>query len=184
MLHQVHLAMSGIQTRNISGDMHWLQHDKWCNLLKVNNACVLFRSNLELIIQYCTMLLLSFLVGPSWSYGSWIYNYLCNQCLSPLMLLVRISNRARCTRLHVFDKVYQLLATGRWFSPGPPVSSTNKTDRHDITEILLKVAFSTIKQKKHSNFTKISREVTFRLLVLFLHHLCQVILSIKSGDRN
>jgi len=24
--------------------------------------------------------------GPSWSwsYGSWIYNYLCNQCLSPL----------------------------------------------------------------------------------------------------
>jgi hypothetical protein len=26
------------------------------------------------------------------------------------------------------------------------VSSTNKTDRHDITEILLKVALSTIKQ--------------------------------------
>jgi len=25
-------------------------------------------------------------MGPlwSWSYGSWIYNYLCNQCLSPL----------------------------------------------------------------------------------------------------
>jgi len=24
--------------------------------------------------------------GPlwSWSYGSWIYNFLCNQCLSPL----------------------------------------------------------------------------------------------------
>jgi hypothetical protein len=35
-------------------------------------------------------------------------------------------------------------ATGRWFSPGTPVSSTNKTDRHDITEILLKVAFNTI----------------------------------------
>jgi hypothetical protein len=32
-----------------------------------------------------------------------------------------------------------VLATGRWFSPTPPVSSTNKTDRHDITEILLKV---------------------------------------------
>ena len=38
------------------------------------------------------------------------------------------------------DKVCQWLATGRWFSPGPPVSSTNKTDRHHITEILLKVA--------------------------------------------
>ena len=34
--------------------------------------------------------------------------------------------------------------TGRWFSPGTPVSSTNKSDCHDITEILLKVALSTI----------------------------------------
>jgi hypothetical protein len=77
--------------------------------------------------------------GPSWpwSYGSWIYNYLCNQCLSPLMLWVRISIRVRCTTL--CDKVCQWLATGQRFSPGPPGPSTNKTDRHDITEILLKV---------------------------------------------
>jgi len=39
------------------------------------------------------------------------------------------------------DKVYQWLAAGQWFSP---VSSNNKTDRHDITEILLKVALNTI----------------------------------------
>jgi hypothetical protein len=32
----------------------------------------------------------------------------------------------------------------QWFSPGTPVSSTNKTDCHDITEILLKVALNTI----------------------------------------
>ena len=51
-----------------------------------------------------------------WSYGSWIYNYLCNQCLSPLMLWVRISIRTRCTTL--WDKVCQWLATGQWFSPG------------------------------------------------------------------
>jgi len=79
-----------------------------------------------------------------WSYGSWIYNYLCNQCLSPLMLWVRITIRARCTTL--CDKVCQWLVTGRWFSLGPPVSSTNKTDCHDISEILLKVAINTIKQ--------------------------------------
>jgi hypothetical protein len=60
------------------------------------------------------------------------------------MLWVRIWIRARCITL--CDKVYHWLATGRWFSPGPPVSSTNKTDRHDITEILLKVTFNTIKQ--------------------------------------
>ena len=36
------------------------------------------------------------------------------------------------------------LAAGRWFSPGTPVSSTNKSERHDLTEILLKVTLSTI----------------------------------------
>ena len=69
--------------------------------------------------------------GPSWpwSYGSWIYNYLLNQCISSLVLWVRISIRARCTTL--CDKVCQWLATDRSFSPGTPVSSANKTDRHD-----------------------------------------------------
>jgi hypothetical protein len=46
-----------------------------------------------------------------------------------------------CNRLAAeSDKVYQLLAHGRWFSPGTPASSTTKTGRHDIAEILLKVA--------------------------------------------
>jgi hypothetical protein len=56
----------------------------------------------------------------------------------------RISIRASCSTL--CDKVCQWLSTDRWFSQGPPVSSTNKTDHHNITEILLKVALSTIKQ--------------------------------------
>jgi hypothetical protein len=42
--------------------------------------------------------------------------------------------------------LHQWLATGQWFSVGTPVSPTNKTDRHDITEILLKVALNTINQ--------------------------------------
>ena len=42
------------------------------------------------------------------------------------------------------DKVCQRLATGQWFFPGTLVSSTNKTDCHNITEILLKVALNTI----------------------------------------
>ena len=91
-----------------------------------------------------------------WSYDSWIYNYLYNQCLSPLMLWIRISIRARCTTL--CDKVCQWLATGRWSSPNPPVSSTNKTVGHDITDILLKVALSTTKQtnKPTNGFQKLS----------------------------
>ena len=79
-----------------------------------------------------------YLVGLLWSwlYDSWIYNYLCNQFLLPLMLWVWISIRARCTTL--CDKVCQ------WFSLGTLISSTNKTNFHDITEILLKVALNTI----------------------------------------
>ena len=43
------------------------------------------------------------------------------------------------------DKAYQLLAHGRWFSPGTLASSTTKTGRHDIAAILLKVVLNTIK---------------------------------------
>jgi hypothetical protein len=43
-------------------------------------------------------------------------------------------------------KFYQWFATGLWFSPGTLAFSTNKTDSHDITEILLKVALNTINQ--------------------------------------
>ena len=70
----------------------------------------------------------------------------------PLMLWVRISIRARYTTL--CKKVCQWLATDRWFSLCSPVSSSNKTDRHDITEywLLFKVALNTIKQtNKHQN---------------------------------
>jgi hypothetical protein len=84
--------------------------------------------------------------GPLWlwSHGSWIYNYLCNQYISPLWVWILL--RVRCATL--CDKVCQWLAAGRWFSPGTTVSSTNKTVHHDITKILLKVALNTIKPTK------------------------------------
>jgi hypothetical protein len=50
------------------------------------------------------------------------------------------------------DKVYQLLVQGQWFSPGTPASSTIKTGRHDITEILLKVVLKHKKKKSKSIF--------------------------------
>jgi hypothetical protein len=57
-----------------------------------------------------------------------------------------------CTRLAAAsDKVYQMFAHGRWFSPGTPASSTTKTGRHDIAEILLKVALN---RKSNSKFKK------------------------------
>ena len=47
--------------------------------------------------------------------------------------------------------VCQWLPTGWWFSAGHPVSSTNKIDRHDIAEILLKVTLNTINLNHLSN---------------------------------
>jgi hypothetical protein len=46
------------------------------------------------------------------------------------------------------DKVYLLLAHARWFSP---VSSTTKTGRHDIAEILLKVMLKHQKSNQNQN---------------------------------
>ena len=78
-----------------------------------------------------------------------------------------------CTRLAAAnDEVYQLLGHGQWFSPGTPASFTTKTGRHDIAEILLKVALSTkINQSwnivdhdssvKHSMFCHISLVLRF-----------------------
>ena len=86
--------------------------------------------------------------SSSWSLGGWIYNYLCNRYLSQLILFVCIPLRARCSTL--CDKVWQWRAAGPWFSPCTLVSSTYKTDHHDIAEILLKVALNTIKQLSKS----------------------------------
>jgi hypothetical protein len=57
-----------------------------------------------------------------------------------------------------------LLSQGRWFSLGTPASSTTKTGRHDIAEILLKVALNTNNQinqiihfvKKPSSLKKVN----------------------------
>ena len=58
-----------------------------------------------------------------------------------------VNYKKGCTRLAAAsDKVYQLLAHGRWFSPVTPASSTTKTGRHDIAEILLKVTLNTKNQ--------------------------------------
>ena len=76
-------------------------------------------------------------LNESWSYGSWIYNYLCSQCISSLTLWVRIQLMRGVLNTTLCDKVYQWLVTDKWFSPGIPVSSTNKADRQDIAGLLL-----------------------------------------------
>ena len=84
---------------------------------------------------------------------------------------------------------------GRWFSPdSTPVSSTNKTDSHDIPEILLKMELNTInltlkivtKQQKGWNF---DRRKTLRISTIrFSYHIevqhCMKHLFEKSDKSN
>jgi hypothetical protein len=76
-----------------------------------------FHWNLQYFSLNFVMIFLLGCHGWDHNYGSWIFNYLYNQCLSPLKLWVRILFMARCTWC---DKV-----TGQWFSAGTLVSSTN-----------------------------------------------------------
>ena len=95
-----------------------------------------------------------------------------------------------CTWLAVAsDKVYQLLAHGRWFPPGTPAASTTNTGGHDIAEILLKVALSTINQisqikyklywcRRHIYFTKSMVHETgteYHYLIISLYGSCCLI---------
>ena len=65
-----------------------------------------------------------------------------------------VNDKKGCTWLAAAsDKVYQLLAHGRWFSPGTSASSCAKTGCHDIAEILLKVA---LKHQKSNQINLLS----------------------------
>jgi hypothetical protein len=66
--------------------------------LTVFNICAVIVGIMETVTG------LSLLKGQSWSYGSWIYNYLCNQCLSPTKVWIRIPLMARCTRYNIMWK--------------------------------------------------------------------------------
>jgi len=66
---------------------------------------------------------------------------------------LRILHKRGVFNATLCDKVCQRLATGTLFSPGMPVSSTNKTDRHNIAELLLKVVLNTINQPNHHNYS-------------------------------
>ena len=101
--------------------------------------------------------------------GDRMIYYLSNRCLSPPMW-VRISIRARCTIL--CDKFRQWLSTGRWFSPGPPVYSANKTDSHNIAKILLRVALNTVKPNLTNLF--LSFLIIIMLWLIIISHLYDI----------
>ena len=103
----------------------------------------------------------------------------------PITINVVSSNHAqeRCTIL--CDKVCQWFTICRWFSPGTPVSSTNKTDRQiDITEILLKVALNNINQINQSKAGSMHRDIYPSSSVLRGRHSLLISISSKTAWQN
>ena len=94
---------------------HFTAKKHWPSWFRAKSRCA-----------YCICVLEE--LSRPWSYGSWSSNHDHGKVYSIQ---------------HYVIKVCQWFATGQWFSPGTPVSSTNikiKTDCNDIAEILLKVA--------------------------------------------
>jgi len=73
-------------------------------------VCVFFNILIFLLKHAEGVIVLLGLSWP-WSYGSWIYNYLCTQCLSPLKLWVRIPLMARCIRYNIIYMWWSLSVT-------------------------------------------------------------------------
>ena len=96
--------------------------------------------NIEVVICIILVLLKNGTILPDqndlmswlWSYCSWIYSYICNQCISPLTLWVRIPLRRSVLDTTLFDKVCQWLAVGRWFPP--PIKLTPPWYNWNIVE--------------------------------------------------
>jgi hypothetical protein len=67
-----------------------------------------------------------------------------------VLYFVNTSFTATCMSVEVSHalQVCQWLAVCRLFSPGTPMSSTNKTDRSEKNEILLKMAINITKNKR------------------------------------
>ena len=85
---------------------------------------------------------LSELWGWSWSgsYSSWICNYMCNQCLNT----IKVMSSSNLAHGEVYSIQHYVIQFCGFLLVGTLVSSTNTTDRNDITEILLKVALNTM----------------------------------------
>ena len=105
--------------------------------------------------------------GQSWSssYGSWTFA-IC--AYHPYSCEFEPGSWRGVLDTTLCDKVCQWLATGRWFSPGTSISSTNKTDRHDASEILLQVALYTINLGVFKLYEITTRKSHYTLWMLIL----------------
>jgi hypothetical protein len=83
-----------------------------------------------------------------------IINEIVLWCLTQLSIIFQLYGGGQFYIQHYCDKVCQGLAAGWWFSPDTPVSTINKTDRHHIAEILLRVVLNNQRGKCKNRYNK------------------------------
>jgi hypothetical protein len=82
---------------------------------------------------------------------------------------------------HYVIKFASDLRQGWWFSPGTPVSSTNKTDCHDIAEILLNVTLNTTTLTHYNTYQRVhSRYVNSRFVFIYISYMCPSMFYLKA----
>ena len=135
------------------------------------------------------------------SFSSVLYHVINCEFKSPPLMV-------RCTRswwgVLTHGEVYSMqhyvikfvwIVTGRWFSHGTLVSSTNKTDHHDITEILLKVALKTITppSRREIHYVGLMIDlmsylpwllILFYVIRYFLYRTCQISILLNFINNN
>ena len=113
-----------------------------CLLLLLKAVCLVQKQQ---IYQFYSLIWHDRCLSWYCSYGSWIYNNLCNQCPSPLKLRVWILLRQGLFyATYVIKSVSDLQHVGGIFCIAPPIKKC-------ISEILLKVALNIITLTECSN---------------------------------
>jgi hypothetical protein len=96
--------IAGEDRNSNNNETSWVCHHHVCTQLLRwvchHHVCTqLLRNDRSLVVQYDWNTLLGVVVVIM--YGNWNNNYLFRQCLSPLMLYIRIPIKARCTRCNI-----------------------------------------------------------------------------------
>jgi hypothetical protein len=96
------------ERRNGVGERRKGVHLYWDNFpcIDLNDTNLCLHMHLTIVGMFNSMSYFFLNERSPWSYVSWICNYLCNQCLSPVELWGLLPLMARCTRFKIMQMTF------------------------------------------------------------------------------